>query len=360
MKHTSPIRLTAARAWRTYTGGSEIDKIHGIENGPDGQFPEEWIMSTVTARNPGRESIEEGMCYLAGRDMSLKAYIETFPEEALGRAHLDKLGKTTGVLVKIIDAAERLTVQCHPNREQALRLFDSPFGKTECWYILGGREIDGERPSLYFGFRPGIDRQKWKDAFDRQDIPAMLGMMHHFEVRPGDTFLIQGGVPHAIGAGCLLVEIQEPTDYTIRIERVTPKGLRIDDRQCHQGLGFDRMFDCFDFTGHSQAEIFAQWRIPPRVLEQTDGATRTEIIGYDHTACFAMERCDIAGSYTFAPSGVFFGMYMLRGRGSILSAGGQTPFSAGDQFFVPAAAEAFTVQADEPVTVFISRGPRIE
>ena len=49
MKHTSPIKLTAARAWRTYTGGSEIDRIHGIENGQDGQFPEEWIMSTVTA-----------------------------------------------------------------------------------------------------------------------------------------------------------------------------------------------------------------------------------------------------------------------------------------------------------------------
>ena len=359
MKHTSPIQLTAARAWRTYTGGSQLDKIHGIENGQDSQFPEEWIMSTVTARNPGREDIEEGMCYLQGEDMSLKAYIEAYPEEALGKAHVDRIGKTTGVLVKIIDAAERLTVQCHPNKEQAQKLFHSQFGKTECWYILGGREIDGEKPSLYFGFKPGIDRQKWQDAFDRQDIPAMLGMMHHFEVHPGDTFLIQGGVPHAIGAGCLLVEIQEPTDYTIRIERVTPKGLKIDDRQCHQGLGFERMFDCFDFTGHTQEEIFSEWKIPPRVLERTGAAVRTEIIGYGHTECFSMERCEITGSYTFAPSGAFFGMYMLRGRGCILTDEGKQPFSAGDQFFVPAAAEAFTVRADEPVTIFISRGPRI-
>ncbi|MBQ3424972.1 MAG: hypothetical protein IJH38_07235, partial [Clostridia bacterium] len=267
MKHTSPLKLTAARAWRTYTGGSEIDRIHGIENGEDGQFPEEWIMSTVTARNPGREDIEEGICYLQDEGISLKAYIEAYPEEALGKAHIDKIGRTTGVLVKIIDAAERLTVQCHPNKEQALKLFHSQFGKTECWYILGGREIDGEKPSLYFGFQPGIDRQKWQDAFDRQDIPAMLGMMHHFEVQPGDTFLIKGGVPHAIGAGCLLVEIQEPTDYTIRIERVTPKGLRINDLQCHQGLGFERMFDCFDYTGHTQAEAFRAWKIPPKVLD---------------------------------------------------------------------------------------------
>ena len=74
MKHTSPIKLTAARAWRTYTGGREIDRIHGIENGQDGQFPEEWIMSTVTARNPGREGMEEGMCYLEKEGMSLKAF----------------------------------------------------------------------------------------------------------------------------------------------------------------------------------------------------------------------------------------------------------------------------------------------
>ncbi len=360
MKHTSPIKLTAARAWRTYTGGSEIDRIHGIENGQDGQFPEEWIMSTVTARNPGREGIEEGMCYLENEGMSLKTYIEAYPEEALGKAHVEQIGKTTGVLVKIIDAAERLTVQCHPNKEQAMKLFHSPFGKTECWYILGGREIDGEKPSLYFGFQPGIDRQRWQDAFDRQDIPAMLGMMHHFEVQPGDTFLIKGGVPHAIGAGCLLVEIQEPTDYTIRIERVTPKGLRINDLQCHQGLGFERMFDCFDYTGHTQAEAFHEWKIPPKVLETTDGAVRTEIIGYGDTECFSMERCEITGSYTFSPAGTFFGMYMLKGGGSILSGGAEEPFTAGDQFFVPAAAEAFTIRADVPVTVFISRGPKIE
>ena len=72
-----------------------------------------------------------------------------------------------------------------------------------------------------------------------------------------------------------------------------------------------------------------------------------------------MERCEITGSYTFAPSGTFFGMYMLSGRGCILADGKEKPFSAGDQFFVPAAAEAFTVRADEPVTIFISRGPKI-
>ncbi len=358
MKHTAPLKLTAARAWRTYTGGSQIDQIHGIEDGEDTQFPEEWIMSTVTARNPGREEIEEGMCYLADGEISLKDYIETYPEEALGRAHVSRTGCTTGVLVKVIDAAERLTVQCHPNREQAMRLFGSRFGKTECWYILGGREIGGEKPSLYFGFREGITREAWAESFRKQDIPAMLGMMHHFEVHPGDTFLIRGGVPHAIGAGCLLVEIQEPTDYTIRIERVTPKGLHIRDEQCHQGLGFERMFDCFDFTGYTQEEIFANWKIPPKVIEQTDSAVRTELVGYDHTDCFRMERCEIRGEYTFRGDGTFYGIYVLGGKGEIRADGACMPFSAGDQFFVPACCLDYTVAADEPVTLFCSWGPK--
>lgn len=357
MKHTAPIKLTASRAWRTYTGGSQIDKIHGIPDGKDTQFPEEWIMSTVTARNPGREDIVEGMCYLEGQDVSLKEYIETYPEEALGKAHVEKTGSTTGVLVKVIDAAERLTVQCHPNKEQALRLFNSQFGKTECWYILGGREIDGEKPSLFFGFKEGISREAWKDAFDRQDIPAMLGMMHHFEVHPGDTFLIKGGVPHAIGAGCLLVEIQEPTDYTIRIERVTPKGLKINDLQCHQGLGFERMFDCFDFTGYTQEEAFKNWKIPPKVLEKTPSAERTEIIGYGETECFRMERLTVDGSYAFKTSGTFSGIYVLEGSGRMDADGETLCISAGDQFFVPAACRDFTVTSDKPLTLFLCQGP---
>lgn len=358
MKHTAPIKLTASRAWRTYTGGSQIDKIHGIDNSKDTQFPEEWIMSTVAARNPGREDIVEGICFLEGSDLSLKDYIEKYPLEALGKAHVDKWGKTTGVLVKVIDAAERLTVQCHPNKQKAMELFNSKFGKTECWYILGGRTIDGEKPNLYFGFKEGIKEQEWIDAFNKQDIPAMLGMLHHFDVKPGDTFLIKGGVPHAIGTGCLLVEIQEPTDYTIRIERVTPKGLKISDMQCHQGLGFEKMFECFDFTGYSQQQAFDNWKIPARILEETQDAVRKEIIGYDSTDCFKMELCEINKSYTFKKSGVFFGMYILEGKGQISGDGLCTKINAGDQFFVPASSEDFVIKAEQPMKVFCSWGPK--
>ncbi len=55
--------------------------------------------------------------------------------------------------------------------------------------------------------------------------PTRLDCLHKFEVKAGVTYLMKGGVPHAIGAGCLLIEVREPTDYTIRTERTTPRGL---------------------------------------------------------------------------------------------------------------------------------------
>ena len=358
---TAPIKLTSARAWRTYIGGSQIDAIHGIPGGQDTQFPEEWIMSIVSARNAGREHIkDEGMSYLEGRDVSLKDYITADPAGVLGQAHNEKLGATTGVLVKIIDAGERLTLQAHPSKTKAVELFGSPFGKTECWHILGGREIHGEKPCIYMGFKEGITREHWKEVFDTQDIPAMLDCLHKFPVQPGETYLIRGGVPHAIGAGCLLVEIQEPTDYTVRTERVTPAGLHIVDFLLHQGLGFEKMFDVFEYDGISYDDAYARWCIPPTVLEETADFVCREVIGYGQTPCFRMERYDITGSCRFPESDRFSGLYILSGEGTLSSSEGSHPVKAGDQYFVPATSQDFTITAgNTPITLFRCFGPEL-
>lgn len=359
MAHTQPIKLKASRAWRTYTGGSQIDKIHGILGGEDTQFPEEWIMSTTSARNPGREEFkDEGMCYLEDEGVSLLDYIKSNPIEALGESHAAKVGETTGVLVKVIDAAERLTVQVHPNKQKAMELFNSQFGKTESWHILGGRTINGEEPCIYMGFKEGITREEWKKHFDEQNIPAMLGCMHKFPVKAGETYLIKGGVPHAIGCGCLLIEIQEPTDYTIRIERITPKGLHIHENQIHQGLGFDRMFDCFDYDGFTYDQAKANWCVEPKLLEETKEYTRKEIIGYNETPCFKLEKYELTGTAKVKTDGIFCGLYFIEGKGSL---NGKAVVQ-GDQFFVPASCDEYTVTAaeGEKLTFFRCFGPQVK
>ena len=358
-KYTAPVRLKSERAWRTYHGGRLIDELHGISPATDSHFPEDWICSTVRAINAGREDVVEGLNRLAAADMTLKDFISANPAAALGAAHVARTGESLGVLVKIIDAAERLGLQCHPDREKARKFFNSPFGKTECWHIVGGREIDGEKPYVYMGFKPGVTREKWRDVFNRQNIPEMLGMLHRMEVKEGDTFLIKGGMPHAIGAGCLLVEIQEPTDYTFRTERVTVQGLAVPEQACHYGIGFDNMFDCFNYDGHDEAETRRLAMVAPNVLESTPEFVRTEIIGPSRTDCFALERLDITGTCNIAADGRFSGMYVLSGRGRIEGDSGTEPLSPGDQFFVPASSLGFSLSAEsaaEPLVVFVAHG----
>lgn len=338
-----PVKLARAGAWRTYLGGSLIEALHGNEGCPDSNFPEEWIMSTVAARNAGREHIVEGLSMVENTELSLSELIAKDPAAALGAKHAEKYGKSLGVLVKLIDSAERLTVQVHPTRQKAMELFGSPFGKTECWHILGGREVNGEKPCIYFGFQKGITREKWQEIFEKQDIPAMLACMHKFYVKPGDTFLIEGGIPHAIGAGCFLVEVQEPTDYTIRTERKTPSGLDVSDFMCHQGLGFDRMFECFDYTGYTEEEILSRWYIPAR-----DGA----IIRYENTPMFRLDEITVDGSVTLQSGDVFSGIYVLEGEGTVAG----TPVKRGAQFFLSAACKPFSLEGNMKVIRFY--GPK--
>jgi len=356
-QYSAPVRLEPARAWRTYLGGSRIDAIHGIAGGEDNHFPEEWIMSTIVARNVGREEcVHEGMSFLEGHRLSLKDYIKADPQQALGNAR----SETTGVLVKIIDAAERLTVQVHPDKEQAMRLFNSRFGKTECWHVLGGRTIDGEPPAIYLGFKQGITRTEWQRCFHEQDNAAMLALMHRFDVLPGQTFLVQAGVPHAIGKGCLLIEIQEPTDYTIRVERITPTGLHIPDQACHQGLGFDLMFDCFSYGGVSRAEAEQRWKIPPQRIEETSCYHRSELVGYNHTPCFKLERYRVSHKVDINFDHQFCGLYVFAGSGLLTCNGTATPIQSGDQYFVPAGCSTISLEAraDRPLVVFRFFGPR--
>ena len=192
-----PIRLETERAWRTYLGGRMISALHG-QAGEDGHFPEEWLMSTVSARNAGREHIVEGLTRVSGSGLTLSQLLSAQPEAMLGKAHAEKYGANPGVLVKLLDAAERLTLQVHPTRSKAQELFGSPFGKTECWHILDCRTIDGVEPCVYIGFREGITRAHWEHCFHTQDIPAMLACLHRIPVAKGDSFIIRGGVPHGI------------------------------------------------------------------------------------------------------------------------------------------------------------------
>lgn len=337
-----PLKLLSNRVWRTYTGGAMLERWQKGASSDDGHFPEEWIASTVKARNPGSER-EEGLSFVeleGGTACLLKDLIESDTAGMLGADHARKYGANPGVLVKLLDSAERLTIQVHPDRETAQLLFGSPFGKTEAWYVLGTRRIDGVNPYVLFGFKPGVTRDRWEKLFDRQDIDGMVQSLHKIEIEPGQVILVEAGIPHAIGPGCFLLEIQEPTDYTIRVERTTPKGLRLEDQSCHQGLGFDKMFDCFRYETFDSREVMDRWFVRSRVLESGADSSWTELLGADRCPYFRMDEIAVRGSSVAVPpqNGFSVGI-VVEGAGELSWRGGSETVAQGDTFFFPACVE---------------------
>ncbi len=311
-------KLSVERVRRTYTGGALINRLFG-DPCEDSYFPEDWIMSVTTANGSQRE----GLSTVAdGR--TLKDLIASDPERLLGRAHFKKYGAATGVLAKLLDSSERLTVQVHPDRLAAQKYFGSPFGKTESWHIIETRSDDA---CIYLGFREGVTREYWRELFESQDIEGMLSCLNKIQVRAGETYLVRAGEPHAIGAGCLLVEVQEPTDHTLRTERTTPSGLRIGDLMCHGGIGFENMLDCFHYEPKPLDVMLRECRLTPR-----KNGCETVLIDSSDTPCFGLTRLNVDGGFELEPCESFYGLYVLSGEGSL---NGER-VTAGDRFFVSA------------------------
>lgn len=334
-----PIKLCTNRVWRTYTGGKLLDEWKGLNETSDSHFPEEWISSLVFARNPNRECIRnEGLSTVEvqpGEKIYLKRIIESNPELFLGKKHVETHGSNTGVLVKVLDSHERLTIQVHPDKETAKRIFGSEYGKAEAWYIIGGREINSEPPYILFGFKSGITRQNWEKMFWEQNIQGLIDSMHKFYVKPGQVFLIEGGIPHAIGPGCFLIEIQEPTDYTIRVEKKTPSGLELSDFLCHQGVGFDKMFECFKFDEYSSNEILERWRLSGDESNESSKAPEKVLISYENTPYFSMNSIEVENEHMLENCDSFSTIVILDGCGKIEWNNDKIKIVRGDQIFLP-------------------------
>ena len=343
---SAPLLLEPMRVRRTYRGGSGLDRWHGAAHPRESDRPEEWLASMTAAVNPGFPAMEnEGLstAVVDGKRILLRDLVEHNPKRMLGTGHVERFGSQPGVLAKIIDSAERLSIQVHPDKKFARNYFHSDYGKTECWHILGTRAVDGRQPCLLMGFKPGVTRKIWEDAYRRQNIPAMLDCLHRFTPKPGDTWLIRGGLPHAIGPGCTLVEIQEPTDYTLRSERTQADGTPIPDALIHQGLGEDALMECFHYDGMELAGLEASCRLTPETVDYAEGNRWQLLAGPNDTPCFALERLEIRTPMHLSGQSRFSILTVLEGTGILSWKGGETSAAQGQQFFLPAGMERFSL-----------------
>ncbi len=352
------LKTGETRVWRTYGGGAALDRWHG-RDGENGQFPEDWAASTTRASNPGREDIVEGLSRVISMDGApyLADVIAEDPTTFFGKAHMDAFGPKAGFLVKLIDAGERLTIQVHPDKRYAREILHSDYGKTESWYILGSND-EHKTPCIYLGFKPGVTREIWKDIFDRQDIPAMLDCLHKIPVKAGECYFISAGVPHAIGEGCFLAEVQEPTDYTMRTELVTPAGLRIHENQCHQGVGYEKMLDCFHYDGEPLEDTLARWRSEPVNLSSEDGGSVDSLIDERQTKLFSMRRVTVSGSLALEAPGRMSILMVLSGSGAIGMDGEEMPLCTGDVVCMRADCPTTMLRTQDGITLLQSFPPK--
>src|SRR5436309_6340398 len=139
----SPMLLAPNRVWRMYPGGAMIDRLKGAVDPKDSEFPEEWVGSIVQASNPGTHYRDgEGLALVSTSSpapISLKRIVEQYPEEILGAQHVKTYGTSPALLVKLLDAAERLIIHAHPTKAFAKEHLNSCFGKTEAWFVLETR-----------------------------------------------------------------------------------------------------------------------------------------------------------------------------------------------------------------------------
>lgn len=235
------LELVENRVWRPFSGGKLLDEFMGSCPGADGNYPERWICS-------------------ATRSVDGKGVSRTKD----GHLLTDLYKEPVDILVKLLDSCSRLMIQVHPDDERAGTYFSSRFGKTECWYILDTRTVDGQEPYVYLGFRENVTRELWEELYRRQDIAGMEACLHRIPVKKGDAFFIPGGLVHAMGCGVFFAEIQQPTDLTLRVERISPDGRVMDDAGLHGGAGEKALFDCFDYTPCTREEVLAKYKLQPR------------------------------------------------------------------------------------------------
>jgi mannose-6-phosphate isomerase len=240
-----PIRLAANQVPRFYRGGAAIAELRGTA--ASGEFvPEDWVGSTTATAG----SDAEGLTRLDdGR--TLRDAIGADPQRFLGSRHAHHYGADPALLVKLLDAGERLPVHCHPGRDFASRHLGCRYGKTEAWVVVGGR--GAATPAVHLGFRDDVDPERLAGWVAGQNAGALLASLNALPVAPGDTVLVPAGVPHAIGEGVFLVELQEPTDFSVLLEW---DGFAIDGRRDgHLGIGFDLALQCVDRGGRGADEL---------------------------------------------------------------------------------------------------------
>ncbi|MEU6644278.1 mannose-6-phosphate isomerase [Saccharomonospora sp. NPDC046836] len=334
----TPVHLAVNQPPQFYRGGQAIAALRGADHSAD-FGPEDWVASTTTRF--GHE--ESGLTRLPdGR--WLRDAVRADPRGWLGAAHVEAFSDSTALLVKLLDAGQRLPVHFHPGDAFAQQHFDSHFGKTEAWVVVGTTDTD---PTVYAGFQRTYETATIGEWVRDQDAPAMLGALNAIQVRSGDTVHIPAGLPHAIGAGVFVVELQQPTDFSLTLEW---RDFLAGPDKGHLGIGFDTALAALDTSGWDEQRR----RQLIRHTAEDDSAT-VDLLAADASPFFRADQLRPGlGMLGLDPS--FAVLVVLDGAGTLRTAhGDEYPVAKGDTLVVPHGAGELELTGE--VTVIRCRPP---
>lgn len=313
---------------RFYRGGERILAFRGLEvpDDFDGYRPEDWVGSTAhlfAEGGGGVTTLDSGV--------ELTDALRADAEGWLGTAHVARFGNEPHLLTKLLDSGERLPVHSHPSREFAAAHLDCDHGKTEAWIVL----VAEPGATVWVGFRDELAPEELAELVDAQD-ERLLAALNPIRVSVGDAVLVPAGQPHAIGEGVLILELQEPTDFSVMLEHQR-FGLELD----HAFLGLDRPL-ALRSVDHGPV---SQERLQSLRRRWADVEGHGPALPDEASAFFCAEVVRPVGGDVTVPA-AYAAVVVVDGSGTLSSRHGTQDVRAGDVLLVPHAAGEVTVSGD--------------
>lgn len=295
---------------------------------PDGVFGESW---ELVDRHDYQSRILDGEH--AGK--SIRELIQLNGEQIFGRSGCEN--KQFPFLIKFLDCQHSLSVQVHPNDDHAKASHPQETGKNEAWIIL-----EAEPDSVvYAGFQPGTTTRAIREAIAACRLQDLLKT---YPARSGDCFFIPAGTVHAIGAGLVVAEVQQPSDVTYRLydwgcvdQQGQPRPLHIEE-----ALACITLDDDFNPLVPRQPEH-----------DSPDQPAQSIVSPYFQIDVYQFSQ----GKLQVSHKDECLVMMMLAGSGAMQSGVTRRDVKLGQTWLLPACNGEFSVEATAPVTIALVREP---
>lgn len=287
-------------------GGNTLVTQYNKQSNHSNHIGESWEISAIS----DNESVVSNG-FLAGNNID--ELIEVYMGDITGDTIYDKFGNEFPLLIKLIEAQQDLSIQVHPGNELAKKRHKA-YGKTEMWYILDSKK----GAKIYTGFKNGVTKEVYESAVRDGTIEEIMNVE---TAQKGDVFFTPAGRVHAIGAGVVLVEIQQTSDITYRIFDWNRKSTGKEKRELHTDLALDAI----DFNQKGKSKITPE-EIPNETINLVDcDFFNTNVLTFNKT---------IEKEYHFNDSFVIF--VCIEGEFQLCWDGKSESVSKGETVLLPA------------------------